>query len=125
MRKFDSVNVIPFIDVMLVLLAIVLTTATFVSHGQLDIVLPKSSAAKEHGSSDTVEIAIDREEKFYFDGKEVAVGQIRSLLVDLPADTSITLLVDEVVQFQHFILVIEMLKELSLDNVSVLTRRNG
>jgi len=43
MKKFDSINVIPFIDIMLVLLAIVLTTATFVANGQLDIALPSSS----------------------------------------------------------------------------------
>lgn len=31
MKKFDQINVIPFIDIMLVLLAIVLMTATFIS----------------------------------------------------------------------------------------------
>ena len=29
MKKFDQINVIPFIDIMLVLLAIILMTATF------------------------------------------------------------------------------------------------
>jgi biopolymer transport protein ExbD len=33
MKRFDQINVIPFIDIMLVLLAIVLTTATFISQG--------------------------------------------------------------------------------------------
>jgi biopolymer transport protein ExbD len=30
-KKIESINVIPFIDIMLVLLAIVLTTATFIA----------------------------------------------------------------------------------------------
>ena len=32
-RKFDSINVVPMIDIMLVLLVIVLTTATFIAKG--------------------------------------------------------------------------------------------
>ena len=33
LKKYDSINVIPFIDVLLVLLAIVLLTSTFISKG--------------------------------------------------------------------------------------------
>ncbi|WP_334092756.1 biopolymer transporter ExbD, partial [Helicobacter typhlonius] len=39
MKKIDSLNLIPFIDIMLVLLVIVLTSASFVvrSHIQVDV----------------------------------------------------------------------------------------
>ena len=30
LKRFDTINVVPFIDIMLVLLVIVLTTATFI-----------------------------------------------------------------------------------------------
>ncbi len=43
MKRFDQINVIPFIDIMLVLLAIVLTTATFISQGRLDINVPTAT----------------------------------------------------------------------------------
>ena len=36
-REFNQINVIPLVDVMLVLLVIVLTTATFISTGQLPV----------------------------------------------------------------------------------------
>ena len=42
MKKFDQINVIPFIDIMLVLLAIVLMTATFIAQGKIDVNLPTS-----------------------------------------------------------------------------------
>ena len=35
MKKFDEINIIPFIDIMLVLLAIVLITASFISQGKI------------------------------------------------------------------------------------------
>lgn len=38
-RELNNINVIPLVDVMLVLLVIVLTTATFVSTGQVPVEL--------------------------------------------------------------------------------------
>jgi len=43
-KKFDSINVIPFIDIMLVLLVMVLTTATFIKQGVIPVALPEAKA---------------------------------------------------------------------------------
>ena len=50
-----EINMIPLIDVMLVLLVIVLTTATFISTGQIPVNLAK---AKEVGDRKDVPIVI-------------------------------------------------------------------
>ena len=44
-HEIDQINVIPLVDVMLVLLVIVLTTATFISTGQIPIDLAKAKHA--------------------------------------------------------------------------------
>ncbi|MEO8342166.1 MAG: biopolymer transporter ExbD [Nitrospirota bacterium] len=44
-RALNQINVIPLVDVMLVLLVIMLTTAIFVVAGQISINLAKASAA--------------------------------------------------------------------------------
>ena len=41
-KKFDEINVIPFIDIMLVLLVMVLTTATFIKQGVIPVNLPEA-----------------------------------------------------------------------------------
>lgn len=41
MKKVESMNVVPFIDIMLVLLVIVLTTASFVQTSKLPISIPQ------------------------------------------------------------------------------------
>ena len=41
-RDIDQINVIPLVDVMFVLLVIVLTTATFISTGQIPVSLAKA-----------------------------------------------------------------------------------
>ena len=44
-RELDQINVIPLVDVMLVLLVIVLTTATFITTGQIPVNLAKAKEA--------------------------------------------------------------------------------
>ena len=44
-REVDQINVIPLVDIMLVLLVIVLTTATFITTGQIPVNLAKASAS--------------------------------------------------------------------------------
>ena len=54
-RELDQINVIPLVDVMLVLLVIVLTTATFISTGQIPVDLAK---AKEAGDRQDAPIVL-------------------------------------------------------------------
>ncbi|MGB0866047.1 MAG: ExbD/TolR family protein [Granulosicoccaceae bacterium] len=124
MKKFDSINVIPFIDIMLVLLAIVLTTATFVASGHLDIALPKADGQTPSASSQPLEIAIDREHKIFFNGElsslEKLAGQIEQNL-----EAPITLVIDESVPFSQFVSVIDLLKHRPMDKVSIRTRKSS
>ena len=43
MKRIESINVIPFIDILLVFLAIVLTTASFISQGKIKVNLPEAN----------------------------------------------------------------------------------
>lgn len=122
MRKFDSINVIPFIDIMLVLLAIVLTTATFVSTGQLDIALPESNTEGSVAEKDMIELAIDRDEKIYLNGEKVGLADVEVFLKAGDKKTHVTLLIDEAVEFRHFVSLIELLKDRAPDKVSIRTK---
>lgn len=109
---------------MLVLLAIVLTTATFVSTGQLDIELPESSSNVTPDNIERVEIAVNRDGKLFINNIENSIDQISLQLQLLSKETPILLLIDESVEFKQFVSVIDILNQLSLDKVSVLTRNN-
>ena len=43
--KKEPLNIVPFIDIMLVLLAMVLSISTFIAKGEIQINLPKSKTA--------------------------------------------------------------------------------
>jgi len=46
-KRFDQINVIPFIDIMLVLLVMVLTTATFIKQGVIPVELPHAKGSQK------------------------------------------------------------------------------
>lgn len=128
MRKMDQINVIPFIDIMLVLLAIVLTTATFIVEGRLQIRLPTSANQTAPERLDPTEIAIDADGKLYFQTAALGVGDaglaaLLPKLAELAPSTPIVLRVDAQAHFAAFIGVVDQLKARGLERLSILTRR--
>lgn len=125
MKRFDSMNVIPLIDVMLVLLAIVLLTASFIVHDKLDIQLPQT----EHTSSynpeqqELLNVALDHKGQIYWDGDPVNIGQLRNNLAQLTRQTHIQLRVDQQVAFLHFVELMDQFKEQNHDQLTILTER--
>lgn len=122
MKRMDQINVIPFIDIMLVLLAIVLTTATFISEGRLEIRLPDSKAQERAETGDRLEIGIDAQGGFFIDAEPVSTEALSTRLDTLAQDTNIVLRVDESARFQQFVAVIDQLKARNLERLSILTR---
>ncbi len=122
MKRFDNINVIPFIDIMLVLLAIVLTTATFIAQGKLDIVLPEAESNTTPILADSIELAIDASGSVYYNEQAVTTEQLARRLESLDVDNAIVLRVDRQTQFDAFVTVVDLLKANQLDKVSILTR---
>ncbi len=123
MKRFESINVIPFIDIMLVLLAIVLTTATFIAEGLLKIELPKSEAAAEAKPEAAIEVAVDQEGQLFIDGTTTDRAHLKERLAAMPRTTPIRLRVDAGARFASFVQVIDILKLLGMDRLTILTRR--
>lgn len=122
MRRFDQINVIPFIDIMLVLLAVVLTTASFIVQGRLDIELPAAASREAPAPGEVIEIAIDRGENVYLDTHPVDLETLRRRLGETARETPINLRVDSEVRFARFVQVIDLLKAQRLERVAILTR---
>ena len=117
MKKFDQINVIPFIDIMLVLLAIILMTATFIAQGKIDVNLPTSKAPTKLHSEDTLKlITIDKDGIYYLKDGEIVdetigVNELEKIIENWPENQRVTLKIDAKTAFQYFIAVQEMLKD--------------
>ena len=46
-KRGDGLNIVPFIDIMLVLLALVLSISTFVSQGKIKVEVPNASSTEQ------------------------------------------------------------------------------
>ena len=128
MKRFDQINMIPFIDIMLVLLAIVLTTATFISQGVIDINLPEAQSAKpisEQAEVTTIEIAINANKELFIDGEPATREILATKLENIAKDTPIRLRVDQEVAFKNFVDVIDLLKKNNLEKLKIITKEGS
>ena len=66
LKKFDSINVVPFIDIMLVLLVIVLTTATFVAKGIIPVDLSEGKSSQKLTKNKELTITIKQNGDIFF-----------------------------------------------------------
>ncbi|PZT47818.1 biopolymer transporter ExbD [Helicobacter valdiviensis] len=119
-RRMDSINIVPFIDIMLVLLVIVLTSATFIAQGKIPITLPKAEgSSKIDKPLKDVEITISQKGEYFFDKNLSSLEEIKAKLLQMPKETPILLRGDSKSYFEQFIALVGMLNEIEYNNVDV------
>lgn len=123
MKKFDQINVIPFIDIMLVLLAIVLMTATFVSQGQIQVNLPKSQTATntQKTMTEARRITITYDAKYYLDDELTTLAAIAETALNWSDSQRIILKIDSDTSFNEFIQIGDIFRQNNLDNITIQT----
>jgi biopolymer transport protein ExbD len=76
-----EINIIPLVDVMLVLLIIVMITASFDKTARLNVKLPTSAVTQSQGAvAHDLLIGINRRGSFYWDGRQVSDAALNALL---------------------------------------------
>lgn len=123
LNKFDSINVIPFIDVLLVLLAIVLLTSTFITRGVIPIALPNSSNADNLKPDKEVIIVIKEDGQLMLEKRIATLEEIEAEILLKTKETPIHLNTDKNVKFESFVDVLDMLKKNKYSNVSIVTKK--
>lgn len=125
MKRFDHINVIPFIDIMLVLLAIVLTTATFVSQGKLKIDVPKTSSKNTPSQNhQSIQIAINKNNQLFYKQQEVTLKDLEQSIALLDVQQKIALSVHYSIPFQQFVNVLDVLKKYKFEQLSIITKQD-
>ncbi len=120
-RPFETLNVVPLVDVMLVLLTIVLMTASFIVTGRIPVTLPKASPSQVEKQEDK-KIELTAGGDIYYDGVQVSKDELESKAKDLPAQTSFLIRADRNTPFQKFIDIADVLKRLNFTKVAVQTQ---
>lgn len=121
LKRTEGLNVVPFIDIMLVLLAIVLTVSTFLSQGKIKVDIPKASSEKNM-QKEAFEIIVNNTNIIFVNDKEVNLEQLAMKLQEIPKDFPISLKSDENSKFKTFISIIDLLKEKKHENFQIVVK---
>jgi biopolymer transport protein TolR len=118
-----EINMIPFIDIVLVLLIIFMVTAPVMQSG-IDVNVPKTQVVRELAEEKLV-VSIDKEQKLYLQSTPVNVNEladkIRAKLLD-PTRQSVYLQADQSVPWQTIGTVLERLTLAGIVNISIVTQ---
>ncbi|MFH1148400.1 MAG: biopolymer transporter ExbD [Pseudomonadota bacterium] len=119
-KEFDYINIVPLVDVMLVLLTIVLMTSTFIAMGGIPLELPKASKAfRETAKMQSIEI--DRNGGIYLNAKPLPLSDLRAALDSADRGTPILVRADRNIPLQTFVNVLDIVKGLDFSKVSLQT----
>ncbi|MCK9455224.1 MAG: TonB system transport protein ExbD [Sulfurimonas sp.] len=123
-KRFDDINVIPFIDIMLVLLVMVLTTATFVNQGIIPIELPSAKASSKEDVKKEVTVYVNAKGELFLAKEKVDIKTLEEKLSKLSKDQTVVLRSDKESRFQDFVTVMDILKRLNHEQLYIVTKEN-
>jgi len=118
-----EINMIPFIDIVLVLLIIFMVTAPVIQSG-IEVSTPRTQFVREI-SEERLVVTIDKEQKVYLQNVPVQADElgarIREKLLD-PSRQSVYLLADSAVPRGTKVVVMDRLKLAGIENISAVTQ---
>ncbi len=125
-RFMAEINVIPLVDVVLVLLVIFMVTAPMLYRG-LDIKLP-TSASNTIRPEERIVLTIERDQKLYLDKDPVNVAQLERRLRAMKernADLSVYLRADREVPYGTVVQVMDGVKRSGIEKLGMVTEPAG
>jgi biopolymer transport protein ExbD/biopolymer transport protein TolR len=120
--SLSEINIVPFVDVMLVLLIIFMITAPILQSG-IEVDLPKTQTVKEITEARLV-VTIDRGQLVYLGDSAVNIHELGEKILSQirdPQTDPVYLRCDETVPFGTFATVIDTLRQSGIVNVSIVT----
>jgi biopolymer transport protein ExbD len=124
-KGFDYMNVIPLVDVMLVLLTIVLMTSTFVAAGNIPVQLPRASQQATRTPLKTETIVIDSRGIIYVGTTQVTLAGLRDRLMGVSRESPVLVKADRSLAVQGCVDVLDVLAAIGFRKVSLQTERAG
>ena len=119
--SLSEINMVPFVDVVLVLLIIFMITAPILQSG-IEVDVPKTRTVKDI-SQDRLVVSIDKGQRVYLGNDPVNIHQLGARVHAQLKNTqqSVFLRCDEAVPFGVFASVVDALRVSGINNISIVT----
>ena len=129
-RTISEINMVPFIDVMLVLLIIFMVTAPLITTGMVDLpTVGRSSQRPDH----VIEVVVGSDEllKLRLDGKDAQSVALRGLAARVrevqggDANTPVVISADKAVKYEAVVKVMDTLQRAGVQRVGLSVKSGG
>ena len=124
-RKKPRIDVVPLIDVLMVLIIFFLVTMQFRDLRALNVKLPKIDTAGSNLISNELIVSISKEGEFYVNAKEVSSKKLTQLLkatATLPKKPVILVVADGEVPLKHVTKVVDLCRKNGLEDFRLQSR---
>jgi biopolymer transport protein ExbD len=124
-RKRPELNLVPLIDVLVMLIFFAFVTMQFKSAATLNITLPKVETAGKNEFKGTVTIGIDKDGIVSFNGKNVSDERLIGLLEEVhnvDKDIPVLIKADETTQLKKLAFVMDACRKTGLNKFSLQSR---
>jgi len=122
LKRHDGINVVPFIDVLLVLLAIVFVISNFIALGKIDVNLA-SSATNDQIKEIKRNIVITKDHQLYLDDIQITKKEFSSKVIEFNSSDNIIITSDKGAVYEDFIFVVDLLKNNGLEKISMAVKK--
>ena len=120
--SLTEINIIPLVDIMLVLIVIILTTASFMTTGHIRVDLPEAASAHTLPRI-SLRLELARDGTIGLDDIPVSMDELKTALSGKDRESAIMISADRDVTLQPFISLVDMLKREGFNHISVQTRQ--
>ncbi len=107
---------------MLVLLVIVLTTATFIATGMIPVDLSEGKSSIKNNKQKSVVLTIKPDGTLFFNKEKIDLEQINFKIKSYKKSVAININCDKNSRFDNFVKVIDLLKEKGYTNLGIITK---
>ena len=124
-RRKAEINIVPLIDVLVVLIFFFLVSMQFRNLNVLNLTLPQVETAGREQALERLEISITAEGKFFFNGVEVSADQLTEqvrLHGQLSQRLPVLIIADENVFLRHITFAMDLCRKSGLETIRLQTR---
>ena len=130
-REEPEINLIPMIDVLLVILIFLMVTTSYAKYSELQINLPQAGGAASTEQAQPINVAIDASSRYEVNNAEVTVTNITALVTSLKSaagsqtDPTIVINADAKTPHQAVINVMEAARQAGFGKITFTTQNEA